>query len=86
MSDLLNQNPLPCYVGGAAFEGASGSFTVLDPHSGKELHKVSSVTAADVPKVVEAAEKAFPGWKAVSCLPSALLQLIADALHLHRRQ
>lgn len=65
-------SPLPSYVGGKAFTG-SGSFKVHDPHSkGKVLHTVSSVTAADVPKVIEAAKKAFPTWKKTSVLGTLL--------------
>jgi acyl-CoA reductase-like NAD-dependent aldehyde dehydrogenase len=64
--NLLLANPLPCYVGGQAFV-ASASYDVVDPHApSKVLHTVSSVTEADVVKVIESAEKAFPGWRDVS--------------------
>ncbi|SCZ90067.1 BZ3500_MvSof-1268-A1-R1_Chr1-3g01756 [Microbotryum saponariae] len=61
--DLLSQSPVPCYVNGEAFKG-SGSYAVKDPHSpSKTLHEVSSVTIADVPKVLEAASKSFKAWR-----------------------
>lgn len=62
----MNASPLPSFVNGNAFLG-SGSFDVLDPHNtSKIVHTVSSVTVADVPAIIAAAEAALPGWKAVS--------------------
>merc|ERR1711939_249116 len=56
---------LSCFVDGKPFNGSS-SFEVKDPHSGKVLHKVSSITADDVPTVADAAVAAFPAWRAMS--------------------
>ncbi|GAA5905731.1 aldehyde dehydrogenase [Sporobolomyces salmoneus] len=59
---FLDQSPLPCYLGGEAFTGSS-SYEVKDPHnSSKVLHTVSSITEADVPKVIEVAHKAQKKW------------------------
>ncbi|GAA5841709.1 hypothetical protein JCM3766R1_005158 [Sporobolomyces carnicolor] len=59
---FLDQSPLPCYVGGKAWTGSS-TYDVKDPHdTSKVLHKVSSITEADVPKVIEVADKAQKAW------------------------
>lgn len=63
---FLSASPLPCYVDGKAFIG-SNTYSVADPHNpSKVIHTVSSVSSEDVVKVIAAAEKAFPAWKAVS--------------------
>ncbi|GAA5968104.1 hypothetical protein JCM3765_005851 [Sporobolomyces pararoseus] len=59
---FLDQSPLPCYLEGKAFNGSS-TYEVKDPHNpSKVLHKVSSITEADVPKVIEVAQKAQKSW------------------------
>lgn len=63
--DLLEAATVPCFVGGAAWQGSS-SYEVKDPHSGKLLHTVSSVTVADIPHILEVAQAAFKTWKRTS--------------------
>ncbi|KAM0750932.1 aldehyde dehydrogenase [Meredithblackwellia eburnea MCA 4105] len=78
--DLLNTYPVPCYVGGSPFVG-SGTFDVRDPHdNSKVIHKVSSITIADVPKVVEIAAKAAKTWKLTSVLERRAIFLKAASL------
>lgn len=82
MADLLSAQVIPCFVDGKAFTGQN-SYQVVDPHNpAKTLHTVSSVSEADVVKVLESAHKAFPAWKAVGdlllCDPPPLLD--ADPL------
>lgn len=63
---LLKAEPLHCYVDGKPFAG-SGSYEVRDPHTPSEtLHKVSSITVDDVPKVLASADAAAKKWKRVS--------------------
>ena len=63
---LLKNDPLQCYVDGKPFSG-SGSYQVRDPHTpSSTLHTVSSITADDVPKVLEIADAAAKKWKRVS--------------------
>lgn len=62
---FLDQSPLPCYVNGQAFLGSS-TYDVKDPHNTSKVHHtVSSITEADVPKVIEVAHKAQKSWAKV---------------------
>ncbi|KAM0756034.1 aldehyde dehydrogenase [Meredithblackwellia eburnea MCA 4105] len=77
---FLNNTPVPSYVDGAPFTG-SATFNVLDPHdNSKVLHQVSSITEADVPKVVGAAAKAFKTWRNTSVSERRRIVLKAAAL------
>ncbi|GAA6061740.1 hypothetical protein JCM10212_000473 [Sporobolomyces blumeae] len=63
---FLDQSPIPCYLDGKAWT-ASSSYEVKDPHDpSKALHKVSSITVDDVPKVMQVAAKAAKAWKQTS--------------------
>ncbi|KAL8278624.1 hypothetical protein RQP46_008916 [Phenoliferia psychrophenolica] len=79
-STLMSASPLPSFVGGKAFIG-QGSYEVSDPHNqSKVVHTVSSVTVADVPAIIAAAEAALPGWKATSVLERRRIFLKAATL------
>ncbi|SJX64307.1 related to aldehyde dehydrogenase [Sporisorium reilianum f. sp. reilianum] len=66
--NFVNQDPLPCIVDNAAFT-PSNTYAVYrtdQPSSEKRdvTHHVHSISAADVARVVESSQAAFPGWKA----------------------
>lgn len=83
---FLDQSPLPCYVGGKAWTGSS-TYDVKDPHdTSKVLHKVSSITEADVPKVIEVADKAQKAWAKVSPRLGLVQALLAVERVLSRSQ
>ncbi|GAA5928478.1 hypothetical protein JCM3775_000623 [Rhodotorula graminis] len=66
-SAILNADTVPCYLDGQPWTSTSASYDVKDPHKPeRSLHKVNSITADDVPRVVESAAKAFKTWKTTS--------------------
>ncbi len=58
-------NAVPNHIGGA-WQPSTGTETlpVLDPATGEMLGRTPLSTAADVGRAVEAAERAFPAWRA----------------------
>lgn len=55
---------VPFFIGGKDVV-ASKTFDVVNPATGKAVHKCSSATEADAQAAVDAAAKALPGWKAL---------------------
>ena len=70
------------FIGGEFVEAVQGGrITVTNPHDNSTLAEVSEATAADIDRAVEAARKAFPGWKRVSASERGRLLLkLADAI------
>ena len=55
------------FVSGKLVAGTSGRFgDILDPNLGEVQGRVALATEAEVDTVVQAAEKAFPGWRAMN--------------------
>jgi malonate-semialdehyde dehydrogenase (acetylating) / methylmalonate-semialdehyde dehydrogenase len=55
------------WIGGKLVPGESGrSGPVFDPATGVQTHEVDFATAEEVDAAVDAAEEAFPGWRATS--------------------
>ena len=53
------------YVGGQWIEAdAGGTFAVTDPASGSELARVPRMGAAETRRAIDAANAAYPGWRA----------------------
>lgn len=56
-----------CYVGGDWVDADSGAtFDVIDPASGQTVGVVPSFGAAETRRAVEAANAAYPGWRALT--------------------
>jgi succinate-semialdehyde dehydrogenase/glutarate-semialdehyde dehydrogenase len=54
-----------CYVGGAWVNaGNGGAFPVTNPVDGSQIGTVPSFSAADTQRAIDAAEAAFPAWRA----------------------
>jgi succinate-semialdehyde dehydrogenase / glutarate-semialdehyde dehydrogenase len=54
-----------CYVGGAWVNAEDGgAFAVTNPVDGSQIGTVPSFTAADTQRAIDAAEAAFPAWRA----------------------
>jgi aldehyde dehydrogenase (NAD+) len=70
------------FIGGEFVDAAQGGrITVTNPHDNSTLAEVSEATAPDIDLAVEAARKAFPGWKRVSASERGRLLLkLADAI------
>ena len=70
------------FIGGEFVDAVQGGrITVTNPHDNSTLAEVSEATAADIDRAVEAARKAFPGWKRVSASERGRLLLkLADAI------
>jgi acyl-CoA reductase-like NAD-dependent aldehyde dehydrogenase len=70
------------FIGGEFVDAAQGGrITVTNPHDNSTLAEVSEATAPDIDRAVEAARKAFPGWKRVSASERGRLLLkLADAI------
>jgi acyl-CoA reductase-like NAD-dependent aldehyde dehydrogenase len=70
------------FIGGEFVDAVQGGrITVTNPHDNSTLAEVSEATSADIDRAVEAAHKAFPGWKRVSASDRGRLLLrLADAI------
>ena len=54
-----------CYVGGAWVNAENGgAFAVTNPADGSQIGTVPSFSAADTQRAIDAAEAAFPAWRA----------------------
>jgi succinate-semialdehyde dehydrogenase/glutarate-semialdehyde dehydrogenase len=54
-----------CYVGGVWANAADGgSFSVTNPADGGQIGTVPSFSAADTQRAIDAAQAAFPAWRA----------------------
>lgn len=73
-------------IGGAWVDGEKGHFDVLNPHSGKVLHKVGYASAADVDRAVAAARKAQPAWAALSVIERAQIMRKIHQIFLERAE
>ncbi|SCV73591.1 BQ2448_7517 [Microbotryum intermedium] len=83
---LLKSTPVPCYVDGQPFLG-SGSFAVKDPHDpSNTLYEASSITTADLGKVLESSARAFKAWKKTSILDRRAIFLRACEILKQRQQ
>ena len=87
MSALLDVKPgldieTRLFIGGEfvdAIEG--GRIPVTNPHDNSLLAEVAEARGADVDRAVEAARKAFPGWKRIAAADRGrLLAKLADAI------
>jgi succinate-semialdehyde dehydrogenase/glutarate-semialdehyde dehydrogenase len=63
-ADLLREK---CYIGGAWAEADDGDLLeVTDPATGEVIARAPSVGAAETRRAIEAAERAFGGWRALT--------------------
>ena len=54
-----------CYVGGAWVNAEKGgAFAVTNPADGSQIGTVPSFSTADTQRAIDAAEAAFPAWRA----------------------
>lgn len=76
------------YYGGAWHEAADGrTFDVTSPGNGQSLGKVADASAEDVDAAVEAARKAFPGWRDTAPLERArILRQVAQIVRDNARE
>jgi len=62
-------------------EGAQGVFDKRNPATGESLHPVPMMDAAEVARAVEAAQAAFPAWRATpAAVRRGILQKLAELL------
>lgn len=52
------------YIDGAWADGSAGKFPVHNPADGGRLAEVANCGAADAARAIEAAQRAYPGWRA----------------------
>ncbi|MGW0712392.1 aldehyde dehydrogenase family protein [Streptomyces sp. NPDC002643] len=73
------------FIGGEFVDGIDGAtIDVYDPHDGGLLAQVAEARAADVDRAVDAAAKAFDGWRHLSAEQRGRLLLrLADAIEEH---
>jgi len=69
-------------IGGEWVDGVEGTtIAVENPYDGSKIADVAEATAADVDRAVEAAEKAFPAWRALAAHERGRLLLkLADRI------
>lgn len=74
--------PTKLLIGGEWCEGAEGgTIAVINPFDGETLAEVAIAATADVDRAVEAAECAFPAWRALAAHDRGrLLFKLADAI------
>jgi succinate-semialdehyde dehydrogenase / glutarate-semialdehyde dehydrogenase len=74
------------FVGGDWIDADSGStFAVVDPASGEMLGEVPRMGAAETRRAIGAAERAYPGWRALLAKDRArILRRFADLVVEHR--
>src|SRR5688572_21333329 len=72
-------------IGGEFVDGAEGrEIDVYDPHDGSLLARVAEAGAADVDRAVDAAARAFDGWRLTPAAERGRLLLrLADAIEKH---
>ena len=70
------------FIGGKFGPGLDGAtFSTLNPHDGSEIAQVAEARAADIDCAVEAAQKAFPRWRAMAAADRGRLLLkLADKI------
>jgi malonate-semialdehyde dehydrogenase (acetylating)/methylmalonate-semialdehyde dehydrogenase len=75
------------FIGGKVVPGESGrTGPVYDPATGKQTHEVDFASEAEVDRAVEAANEAFPAWRATSLSKrSDILFRVRDLIDEHRR-
>jgi succinate-semialdehyde dehydrogenase / glutarate-semialdehyde dehydrogenase len=73
------------WIDGAWVDGDSGeTFPVINPATGEELARVARMGAAETRRALEAAERAFPAWRARTAKDRALiLRRWADLMRAH---
>jgi succinate-semialdehyde dehydrogenase/glutarate-semialdehyde dehydrogenase len=74
------------FVDGAWVDADSGAtFAVLDPATGEELARVPRLGVAETRRALEAARRAFPGWRALTAKARAgVMRRWADLMLEHR--
>ena len=77
---FLKGIPFPGFVGGKDFPGTGTALIAThDPGSGEKIADIHDMTAPDVDRAVDAANKAFPHWAALSQKDrGAILSRLAD--------
>ena len=77
---FLKGSPFPGFVGGKDFPGTGTALIAThDPGSGEKIADIHDMTAPDVDRAVDAANKAFPHWAALSQKDrGAILSRLAD--------
>ena len=77
------------YVEGRWVDADSGAaFPVVNPATGETIAEVPRMGAAETRRAIEAAERAFPAWRALTAKQRArILRRFADLMleHLQRR-
>ena len=86
ITDIKSDVTKAALIGGAWVDGEKGHFDVLNPHSGKVLHKVGYASAADVDRAVAAARKAQPAWAALSVIERAQIMRKIHQIFLERAE
>lgn len=77
----MRTEAVPNYIGGKRVPSAAAeSLPILDPGTGEELGKTPLSGAHDVALAVEAAKKAFPGWRATPAVERARVLFRLKAL------
>ena len=85
--DFLSRDEIQAVIGGKSVSASDGNtFDTFDPGSGQKLASVSHLTADDVDRAVQAAQKAFDGeWsRLTSNERAALLHRFADTIEQHK--
>jgi succinate-semialdehyde dehydrogenase/glutarate-semialdehyde dehydrogenase len=74
------------FVDGAWIDADSGeTFAVLDPATGEELARVPRMGAAETRRAIEAAQRALPGWRALTAKERArVMRRWADLMLEHQ--
>lgn len=63
-----------CYVGGKWIEADSGRFiTVVNPATGEPLGQVPALGQAETRRAIEAANAAYPAWRALTAKERATI-------------
>ena len=79
---ILKNPQTKLLIGGAWVDGAGGTtIAVENPYDGSKIADIAEATAADVDRAVEAAEAAFPAWRALAAHERGRLLLkLADRI------
>src|SRR6266516_3773930 len=80
--------PIHHWIGGRSYEGKSGrSGPVFNPATGQQTGEVDFATAEEVDRAVQAAQRAFPAWRALSLSRrTELFFTIRELLHQNREE
>jgi acyl-CoA reductase-like NAD-dependent aldehyde dehydrogenase len=82
VTEFLDRDSIPAFVGGEDYPSVSGELLeTIDPGSGDKIAHIHDLSADEVNRAVEVANKAFPVWSALPKIErSGLLLKLADAV------